>query len=175
MAFSQRSLERADAVLKKLADALPKACRAPVERVRKALDPIRQREALIGKFRAKIARYEAQIAEFKTELDHEHSELIAARMKASEAEELAAQSRKAAFDAVRSQSEREETANQAASVLTQELKTALANVSASLKIAAEETRLRKDGESIAKELEMARYQLGKAADLIENLRFYLRD
>ncbi|MFA6316898.1 MAG: hypothetical protein WC943_05715 [Elusimicrobiota bacterium] len=175
MALSQRTLERTDAALKKLSDSLPTSLRGPVERVRKLLDPIRQREILIAKLRAKVARYEAQLADVRRDLDREHGDLLSARMKVSEIEEAAAQTQKAAFDAALDQTRREENANQTSSVMTRELKSGLANVGASLKLLSEEARSLKGGESIAKELEACQFQLGQAADLVENLRFFLRE
>lgn len=175
MAFSHRSLERADAALKSLADSLPRALRGPIDRARRFLDPIRQREALVGKLQAKLARYEAQLARVKADLDHEHADLITARMKVCEVEEIAARTEKEAFDAALSQSKREESANQTSSVLTRELKSVLSNVSASLKLLGEDLSGRKDGESAVKDLEAARWQLAKSVDLVDNLRFFLKE
>ncbi|MBI5882709.1 MAG: hypothetical protein HZB91_06350 [Elusimicrobia bacterium] len=174
MAFSHRSLERADAALKRLSDSLPQALRGSIDKVRKVLDPIRQREALIAKLRSKVARYESQLAGVRRDLDREHADLITARMKACKIEEAAALTQKNAFDAALDQSKREEKANQTASVMTRELKNALVRVAASLNILAEEARLRRNGDEDAKELESCQYQLGQAADLVENLRFYLK-
>ncbi|MBI5623915.1 MAG: hypothetical protein HY924_09065 [Elusimicrobia bacterium] len=174
MAFSQAALERADAALKELSSRLPQSLRGPVERIRKLLDPIRQREALIGKLRAKVARCESQLVEVRRDLEREHAALIASRMKVSEVEETAAQAQKTAFDTALDQTRREESANQTASVMTRELKSLLVNAGASLKLLAEEARASLPEDSLAKELESCQYQLGKAVDLVENLRFYLR-
>lgn len=175
MTSRKGALEKADAFLKKLSGLMPRFIREPIERLRHDIDPIRERDATIAKQKARIARLESQVETLDGELQRERSELLAVRIRISEVEEAAAKSQKEAFDTALNQSERELSANQECAVLTREVQSLLSHIGAQLKLLGEEARGRKETEGFVKELESVQYGLGKTQDLVNNIRFFLKD